>query len=152
MKTAETLAVIGAVMIVLGFAAAARGDESSAPEAMRFELTEDGKGVLVGLDLLAGRGVDLQPQQTWRSAVAEHVGSNWGKYALGILGVFAVDRAAYNNDWLWYHSRRGGDGDIKADAATVEQEATGSQVVQIYVSINGDGNTVTTSTRRNDME
>ena len=37
MKTAETLAVIGVVMIVLGFAAAARGDESSKPEACRLE-------------------------------------------------------------------------------------------------------------------
>ena len=80
--------------------------------------------------------------------IREWVVENRGKAALAVIGAVAFDRAAYNNNWVWYHDRaRSSGGDVNVDESLtgVEQEAEGSQAINVYVA-NSDN--VTISIRR----
>ena len=98
MKTAETLAVIGVVMIVLGFAAAARGDESSKPEAFRFEMRDNGQTALFGVDAQVAGSIIAEtlrrdPRATRWQRFKAHFSRNSERYTWGGIGAAVVGGA-----------------------------------------------------------
>lgn len=120
-----TAAVLAAAVIV---SATARAADEPAP--VRVDHIDGGAAVMVDVGRVG--------------QVKQWLADNKGKLALAILGVIAVDRAAYNNDWLWYHdraSKTSGDVNVNEEAAAPQQTSTGSQSVNVYVS-NSENTTI----------
>lgn len=113
-------------LILVGFSSL------GADDPVRIMPTENG-GLIAAVDVSGGPG-RFRRAWTW-------VRENPWKVAGTAAAVITVDRVAYNNNWLWYESRRksrsAGRDLSSSDSVTIDE---GQQHVTVDVS--GDHNTI----------
>ena len=140
------------------FALVAVPDSAQSDEPFMFRLSPDGNGgfkVLAGVDLISLMPSERSAREQRRDErrarranmtrteiVGDHFRERWGWYAAG-AGLFATDRVASNNDWLWY-DWFGGSGSGGGSPETHTGDQIGDRV---NINIQGDANTVTFNNR-----
>jgi len=121
-------------------------------EMLMFRVVQDVDGsysVYGSLDLLSLgrkeqsarelRKAEIRERRQGMSAmevVRDHVSINWGKYLSAIVAV-AVDRMAYNNDWIYY--KWTDDNTKKVESQGVEES---DKPAVVTTDVSGSGNTI----------
>jgi hypothetical protein len=129
---------------------------SAAPAPVSLEVTPDGSGALMGVDLLAGTNAEGKREQGWWKTTKAGMWKHKWKIAAGVATAVAVDRVAENNDWLYYEGPDESTTVIKEtkepkpapipekpspNSATQSSGGDSNQeVINLYIE--GDGNTI----------